>query len=134
MIENILNKYDNNLDKIKDDKKELEKELRKVRSCYNAYHNFSSGFVVSFFLGFLGCLLKINYQDPVFKYVFIGAIFLIILVYQVIFVGVSNVYYEKMKIVEDKLGEINNAAQSKSNKVSVRVYNRNLVRHSNFIS
>lgn len=100
------NTYKKKLDKIENDEEELKKELRKVRSCYNTYHNLSSGFVISFFLGLFGYLLNINNQDIAFRHVLIGVIFLTILVYQILSVRISNFCYEKMKLVEAKLGKM----------------------------
>ncbi len=100
------NTYKKKLDKIENDEEELKKELRKVRNCYNACHNLSSGFVISFFLAFFGYLIKVNEIEDSLKYGFIAAVFLIILIYQILFVKFSNFYYEKMKIVEDKLEKI----------------------------
>lgn len=133
MLEYFLNKYKKSLDEIKNDKEELEKELRKVRSCYNAYHNFSSGFLVPFFLGFVGYIFKFSeIPDITLRFVCVGVIFLIILIYQMLFVGISNVCYEEMKLVEKELEKINSTIQPNPKKISIRIRNCNLVRRSVF--
>lgn len=131
MFGHLLDDYKDYLDKNKNNEEALKKELRDVRFTYNLFKAFDLKLVVSLFGGFvIGAHSFSTFNNLCLTLAAFSTVFFVILV----LVCVSNIFYEKMKIVEDKLGEINNAAQSKSNKVSVRVYNRSLVSRSNFIS
>lgn len=116
-------------------KEQLVEELRSVRCCYNAYDKFSSGFVLGFLSGFIGLLAGFVKPEANLKnIIFMAILFIVILLCQEFFVYKANIYYEKMEVVKAELEKINNSAQSNPEKISIRIYNRNLVRHSNFIS
>ncbi|MFU0570445.1 hypothetical protein ACMZ7D_02950 [Gardnerella vaginalis] len=131
MFGHLLDDYKDYLDKNKNNEEALKKELRDVRFTYNLFKAFDLKLIVSLFGGFvIGANSFSTFNNLCLTLAAFSTVFFVILV----LVCVSNIFYEKMKIVEDKLVEINNAAQSKSNKVSVRFYNRSLLCHSNFIS
>lgn len=117
MIEHKLNEYKDDLKEIKNSKEALEEELIRVRCHYNSFHNVSSGFLVSFFLGFLGYIFKFGeISNVVLRCVCVAVIFAAILIYQVAFINLSNLYYEEMKLVEKELERINSKIQPNSKK------------------
>ncbi|RFD76347.1 hypothetical protein AXE75_03305 [Gardnerella vaginalis] len=133
MFEHLLNKYKDDLKESKNNKEALEEELIRVRCHYNSFHNVSSGFLISFFLGFLGYIFKFSeIQDIASRYACVVAIFLVILIYQIALINFSNLYYEEMKLVKSKLKEINRA-QSMPKKVGIRYCNSNLPHYINFV-
>ena len=132
-FEHLLNKYKDDLKEIKNNKEALEEELIRVRCHYNSFHNVSSGFLISFFLGFLGYIFKFGeIQDVVLRCICVLVIFSIILIYQIALINVSNLYYEEMKLVKSKLKEINRV-QSMPKKVGIRYCNSNLPHYINFV-
>lgn len=141
-------------------KEKLEEELRSVRFRYNNWNSFSSKFVLGFLLGLIGLLvgqeknISVDGNVNILKIfgidfcsvsnrigdvepnkailLFIGGFFLVILLCQGLFVYVANIYYEKVEVVKAELEKINNTIQPNPKKTSIRIYNRNLVRRSNF--
>lgn len=141
-------------------KEKLVDQLRTVRFSYNIWDSFSSKFVLSFLLGLIGLLvgqaknISVDGNVNILKIfgidfcsvsnrigdvepnkailLFIGGFFLVILLCQGLFVYVANIYYEEMEVVKAELEKINNLAQSNPEKISIRIYNRNLVRRSFF--
>lgn len=140
MFKRLLNKYEDDLNKYKDDLKEiknnkeaLEEELIRVRCHYNSFHNVSSGFLISFFLGFLGYIFKFGeIPNIVLRFVCVAVIFSIILIYQITLINFSNLYYEEMKLVKSELKKIDRV-QSVPKKVGIRYCNSNLPHYINFV-
>lgn len=136
MLESILSLYKiNKLDKIKNDKEALREELSRIRFMYNFCCCFSSGFVLTFFGGgffgggVTGFIFKVEMNSYAFYIMAIGMIALFI---HWIIAFAKCICYEEMKFVEDELEKINSTIQPNPKKMSVRIYNRNLVRRSNF--
>lgn len=131
MFEHILDEYKNGLGEIKNDEKALKEELSRVRFMYNFCYCFSSGFVLSFFVGgFIGYILKLKMNA--YSFANIMAICMIALFVQWVIACAECISYEEMKFVEDELEKINNTVQPKPKKPSIRICNRNLVRRSVF--
>lgn len=131
MFGHALDEYKNDLGEIKHDKKALKEELSRIRFMYNFCHCFSSGFILSFFVGvFITYVLK--FEMNAYSFASIMAICMIALFVQWIIVYAECICYEEMKLAEDELKKINNPAQSNPKKISIRIRNCNLVRRSNF--
>ena len=111
----IGNYYIDTIGGIEGDKDALEMELHRVRYIYNVLHGFASGFVSGLLSGFAVLLAKYLKAASVLYFDFIDRInvftcfFIAILFFQLLFLCLANTYYEKMKIVEEKLEEIKNS-------------------------
>lgn len=128
---NPILENEKNTDEVK--KEQLEEELRIVRFCYNFWNSFSSKFVFEFLSGLIGLLVGFTkFADEDASIFAVGFFFIIILLCKGVLVCGTNIYYEEMKVVKAELEKINNPAQSNPEKISIRIYNRNLVRRSIF--
>lgn len=127
-------------------KEKLVDQLRRIRSIYNVWNGFASGFTITFFATFItllfGKVLPENIKNDIGLWA-LAIIFIIVSVVQTIFLCTANMYYEEMEVVKAELEKINNLAQSnpekinnpdQSNleKISIRIYKRNSVRRSIF--
>lgn len=123
------NTYKKKLDKIENDEEALKKELRDVRSTYNLFKGFDLKLIVPFFGGFVISAFKISTFESLYWSLFA---FSTVVFVMLVLACVSNIFYERMKLVKAELKKINNTVKPNSKKISVRIYNRNLVRRSNF--
>lgn len=131
MFGHALDEYKNDLGEIKHDKKALKEELSRIRFMYNFCHCFSSGFILSFFVGvFITYVLK--FEMNAYSFASIMAICMIALFVQWIIVYAECICYEEMKLVKAELKKINDKVQPNPKKTSIRIYNRNLARRSVF--
>ena len=99
----------------KEVKKQLVEELQRVRFFYNLWDKFSSGFVLGFLSGFIGLLAGfVKPEANLLNICSMAFLFLGILICQGLFLYLTNTYYEKMKVVEKEIEEINNAIQNRA--------------------
>lgn len=129
MFGHLLDGYKNYLDKNKNNEETLKKELRELRSAYNLFKAFDLKLIVSLFGGFAISAFKISTFESLYCSLFA---FSTVVFVMLVLACVSNIFYERMKLVKAELKKINNTVQPKSKKISIRIYNRNLVRRSNF--
>lgn len=94
--------------------RKLKAELRKVRFSYNVWNGFASGFIISFFVGFITLLAGKVLPENIKNYIGLWAIaiiFIIIVVVQTIFLRTANTSYEKMKLVEETLKNLDDSKE-----------------------
>ena len=108
MFGHLLDGYKNYLDKNKNNEEALKKELREVRSTYNLFKCFDLKLIVPFFGGFVISACNIStFESLCWSLAAFSTVVVVILV----LACVSIIFYEKMKIVEDKLKKINDTVQ-----------------------
>lgn len=127
-------------------KEKLVDQLRRIRSIYNVWNGFASGFTITFFATFItllfGKVLPENIKNDIGLWA-LAIIFIIVSVVQTIFLCTANMYYEEMEVVKAELEKINNLDQpnpkkinnpdqSNLEKISIRIYKRNLASRSFF--
>lgn len=96
----------------KEVKKQLVEELQRVRFFYNLWDKFSSGFVLGFLSGFIGLLAGfVKPEANLLNICFMALLFLAILICQGFFLYLANTYYEKMKVVEETLENLDDSKE-----------------------
>lgn len=126
----LLDDYKDYLDKNKNNEEVLKKEFRDVRFTYNLFKAFDLKLIVSLFGGFVIGAFKISTFESLYWSLFA---FSTVVFVMLVLACVSNIFYERMKLVKAELKKMNDKVQPNSKKISVRIYNRNLVRRSNFV-
>lgn len=125
----LLDDYKDYLDKNKNNEEVLKKEFRDVRFTYNLFKAFDLKLIVSLFGGFVIGAFKISTFESLYWSLFA---FSTVVFVMLVLACVSNIFYERMKLVKAELKKMNDKVQPNSKKIIVRIYNRNLVRRSNF--
>lgn len=156
---NKLDKIENDEEELE---KELRKSRSEYNRWKGFADNVISSVLVAFLAALFGDIVIKNFETYQKVSSILLIIFLLVAVCQAAALATANIAYEKMKLVEDKLEKIkeakskyeemqaleaelneiklikdelkkiNSAIQPKSKKISMRIYNCNLVRRSNF--
>ncbi len=117
IIKKIRKYRDENINPILENEKYTEEEkkeklvdqLRRIRSIYNVWNGFASGFTITFFATFItllfGKVLPENIKNDIGLWA-LAIIFIIVSVVQTFFLCTANMYYEEMEVVKAELKKI----------------------------